>query len=314
MQKTILFIISGFWLVTMASAQSVTINGIVTDAKTKEILIGASIINEGTSTGASTNSYGFYSLKLPKGYAKLSCFYMGYEPTVFNLEINRDTTINIQLSPKTIEIGEILITTNRSNERLNRGLGTTNVPVSLIKKTPAYFGESDLMKSLQYIPGVKNASEGKSDLTIRGGTPDQNLILLDGISIYNAGHAFGFLSIFNSDAIKNVTFFKSGFPARFGGRLSSIIDINTKDGNKETFTGSATLGLLAANFTVEGPIIKNKTSFFVSARRSLVDLYLLGLQDVINDDNDNEKTNFKFYDINANPTLTQHIFEVAIHK
>ncbi|MDR0348497.1 MAG: TonB-dependent receptor [Tannerella sp.] len=299
MWTVILLIAAGCLLLSGANAQSLTLSGTVTDAETKEVLIGAGITCNGSPIGAFTNSYGFYSLKIPKGSVKLSCSYTGYDPVEFDLAADKDTTVNIRLLSGTIEIPEIVINVNR-NGRLNRGLGTIHVPVAKIKRTPAFFGESDLMKSLQYIPGIKNSSEGKSDLTIRGGSPDENLVLLDGIPVYNASHAFGFLSIFNSDAIKNVTLFKSGFPARFGGRLSSVIDINTKDGNKEAVRGSATLGLLAANFNVEGPIVRDKTSFFVSARRSVIDLYLVGLQNYLSSDgSENGKTNFNFYDLNA---------------
>lgn len=282
-----------------SNAQTITINGTVTDIKTKEILIGANINHNESSSNASTNSYGFYSLNLPKGTIRLSCSYMGYDYVEFDFELIRDTTINIQLSPRITQLSEVIVHSNRGS-RVDNGLGKVNVPMSIVKNTPTFFGESDLMKSLQFIPGVQNTSEGKSDLTIRGGSPDQNLILLDGIPIYNADHAFGFLSIFNTEAIKNVTLYKSGYPARFGSRLSSVVDINTKDGNKETFRGSATLGLLAANVNFEGPIVKDKTSFFLSARRSLIDLYLVGLQNQINsDDSRNDRTNFNFYDINA---------------
>lgn len=280
-------------------AQTLTVNGVVTDAKTGETLIGVNIGYGAASSGASTNSYGFYSLKLPYGTVKLSYSYVGYKQEEFELVLKKDTTINIQLTAKILQLHEVIVTSNRGN-RVDKGWSAVHVPVSVIKNTPAFFGESDLMKSLQYIPGVQNAAEGKSNLTIRGGSPDQNLILLDGIPIYNADHAFGFLSVFNTEAVKNVTLYKSGYPARFGSRLSSVIDINTKDGNKGHLRGSATLGLLATSINIEGPVVKDKTSFFLSARRSLIDLYLVALQkQIYDDDSKNDKTNFMFYDINA---------------
>jgi hypothetical protein len=281
-------------------AQMLRINGYVTDIKTREVLIGATISNNEASSGVTTNSYGFFSFEHPKGNLQLLCSYIGYETVVIDLSLSKDTTINIPLSPIIFEISDVEIKVNKSNIRMDKGLGIITVPISTIKNTPKLFGESDLMKSLQFIPGVQQTAEGKSNLTIRGGSPDQNLILLDGIPIYNADHAFGFLSVFNTEALKNVTLYKSGYPARFGGRLSSVIDINTKDGNKEAFAGSATLGLLAGSVIFEGPIVKDRTSFFFSARRSLIDLYLMGLQELANaDDFETNRTNFSFYDINA---------------
>ena len=281
-------------------AQMLRINGCVTDIKTKEVLIGATISNNEGSFGVITNSYGFFSFEHPKGNVQLLCSYLGYETVVIDLCLTEDTTINIQLSPIILEISSVEIIANKSNTRMDKGLGIITVPISTIKNTPKLFGESDLMKSLQFVPGVQQTAEGKSNLTIRGGSPDQNLILLDDIPIYNADHAFGFLSVFNTEALKNVTLYKSGYPARFGGRLSSVIDINTKDGNKEALVGSATLGLLAGSVNFEGPIVKDRTSFFFSARRSLIDLYLMGLQEQANaDDFEINRTNFSFYDINA---------------
>lgn len=288
-------------LVTSSSlkAQNVIISGRVTDNHTKENLIGCNISDTVSRKGTVTNTYGFYSLTLPKGKIRLVCSFLGYTDFKQDLTLNGDTTINISLTPSVQVLQEVTITTENLNLQVAR-LGNVNVPLSVIKKTPTLLGESDLMKSLQYIPGVQNTAEGKSDLTVRGGSPEQNLILLDGIPIYNANHVFGLLSVFNTDALKNVILYKSGFPARFGGRLSSVIDITTKDGNKERVTGSGTLGLLAVKASIEGPIIKDKTSFTFSARRSLAELYLNPVQEwAKNDDSDKVKTNFFFYDINA---------------
>jgi outer membrane receptor for ferrienterochelin and colicin len=288
------------WSLPQSTKQTFTINGRIADVTTGEILIGCNVVELSTNKGATTNSYGLYSLTLPRGKCRFTVTYLGYEDFYLNFDLKKDTTINISLTPSAQELQEVTITAGNRNLQVAR-LGNVNVPLSMIKNTPALLGESDLMKSLQYIPGVQNTAEGKSDLTVRGGSPDQNLILLDGIPIYNANHVFGFLSVFNTDALKNVTLYKSGFPARFGGRLSSVIDITTNDGNKEKFTGSATLGLLALKVNLEAPIIKNKTSFTFSARRSLVDLYMVPVQEWFSeDDNSGEsKTKFFFYDINA---------------
>ena len=296
------FILIGYLvcLPYLSIAQKYTIGGRIIDAETKEVLVGCSVFDNTSHQGVVTNNYGLYSLQLKEGSCHISTTYLGYEPASIELVLTKDTVINIALYPQTAQLAEVVVSSGNRNLQSAR-LGTVNVPISHIKKIPTFFGENDLMKSLQYVPGVQNTSEGKSDLSVRGGSPDQNLILLDGIPIYNANHVFGFFSVFNTDALKNVNLYKSGFPARFGGRLSSVIDITTKDGNKEHFAGSATLGLLALKFNLEGPIIKDKTSFTFSARRSHVDLYMKPIQDWLNDDDskENGETNFYFYDINA---------------
>lgn len=281
-------------------AQSYTVSGYISDSETKEVIIGASVFDQISQNGCISNKYGFFSLKIPQENVHIVSSFVGYEPAEFDFTLTKDTTINIQFTLKAYEIGEITVKASGVHSRLeSAGLGVLNVSIAMIKNTPALLGESDLMKSLQFIPGVQNTSEGKSDLSVRGGTPDQNLVLLDGIPVYNTNHVFGFLSIFNTDALKNVTLYKSGFPARFGGRLSSVIDITTKDGNKERFGGSATLGLLAAKVSLEGPIVKDRTSFTFSARRSFADLYMGKLQEINEDEDNTTKTNFFFYDLNA---------------
>lgn len=296
MSRALLFTGIGLLIFFASEAQNYTINGYVSDLSTKEILIGATIIDGISGRGASTNSYGFYSLTLPAGNMKIRCQSVGYSTYEKDFNLTRDTVVNISLSQSASELEEIVVTARQHS--VNTKHGATHVSIEKIRNTPALFGESDLMKSLQYIPGVQHATEGKSDLTVRGGSPDQNLVLLDGNLLYNINHLFGFLSVFNTDALKNVTLYKSTFPARFGGRLSSVIDINTKDGNKEKFTGSVTVGLLAAKFNIEGPVIKDKTSFTLSARRSYADLFMGKFQEWADEDG-NSRDNFYFYDLNA---------------
>ncbi|MDR2969872.1 MAG: TonB-dependent receptor [Tannerellaceae bacterium] len=273
--------------------QSFTVSGRITDATTGEVLIGATVAERRQNRGTSANTYGFYSLTLPKGEVLLNWSYLGYDAAEAAFEHMRDTVINIALDPFVSELAEVVVSAGDNNIKSARP-GQIFVPVSTIRNKPALMGENDLMKSLQYIPGVQSSTEGKADLSVRGGTPDQNLILLDGNPIYNANHLFGFMSVFNTDALKNVTLYKSGFPARFGGRLSSVIDANTKDGNKERFGGSATLGLLAAKFNIEGPILKDRTSFTLSGRRSWADTFMSSLQK-----SESTVTTVYFYDINA---------------
>ncbi|WP_158602555.1 TonB-dependent receptor [Proteiniphilum sp. X52] len=289
---------TGIGLLTFfaSEAQNHTISGYVSDLSSKEILIGATIIDDVSGKGASTNSYGFYSLTLPAGNIRIRCQSVGYLTYEKDFNLISDTVLNIPLSQSASELEEIVVIARRHS--VNAKHGATDVPIEKIRNTPALFGESDLMKSLQYVPGVQHATEGKSDLTVRGGSPDQNLVLLDGNALYNINHLFGFLSVFNTDALKNVTLYKSAFPARFGGRLSSVIDVNTKDGNKEKIAGSATVGLLAAKFNLEGPVIKDKTSFTLSARRSYADLFMGKIQEWTDEDG-NSRDNFYFYDLNA---------------
>lgn len=296
-------------LYSSAQAQSYTVSGYIRDAKTQESLIGLSVYDTAHSKGTTSNSYGFYSITLSKGKVNLRYSYIGYETLTSSFELTKDTTLQILLMPKSEQLAEVVVVGRNTHVESSR-LGSINIPISQIKSMPSLLGESDLMKSLQLLPGVETVSEGKSDLSVRGGSPDQNLILLDGIPLYNSNHVFGFLSIFNADAVKNVNLYKAGFPARFGGRLSSVVDIRTNDGNMEHIKGSATVGLLAMKATVEGPIIKGKTSFSISMRRTYVDLFMDKVVDWIQDvDNEtykegesssnNDKYNFFFYDINA---------------
>jgi outer membrane receptor for ferrienterochelin and colicin len=279
------------------NAQNYTVSGYIRDAETKETLIGSAVYDTGSEKGCFSNTYGFYSLLLPKGTATVRYTLLGYETATVEIDLHKDTIIQIYLVPATTELNEIVI--NSKTQIKDMRLGVADVSVSQIKNIPALLGETDLMKSLQFIPGVQHTTEGKSDLSVRGGSPDQNLILLDGIPVYNANHVFGFLSVFNTDALKKVTLYKSNFPARYGGRLSSIIDITTKDGNKQLFSGSATIGLPALKFDMEGPIVKDKTSFTFSARRTYMDLLVDAANKWFMNDDAESNANFFFHDLNA---------------
>jgi outer membrane receptor for ferrienterochelin and colicin len=278
-------------------AQNYAVSGYVRDAETGETLIGCSVYEKESNKGCFSNAYGFYTLTLPKGKGIVSYSFLGYESQAVSIDLAKDTTIQVYLTPVSTELSEVVI--SKTAKLKDMRLGIIEIPLSQIKNTPALLGETDLMKSLQFVPGVQNTSEGKSDISVRGGSPDQNLILLDGIPVYNPNHVFGFLSVFNTDALKKVTLYKSNFPARFGGRLSSVVDVTTKDGNKERFSGSATIGLPTFKFNVEGPIVKDRTSFTFSARRTYMDL----LADAINKwfikDDSQSSANFFFHDLNA---------------
>ncbi|MDR2384968.1 MAG: TonB-dependent receptor [Tannerella sp.] len=296
MSKTVGFILF-FCISVSLSAQNYIVSGYIRDAETKEVLVGSGVYEIESKKGCTANDYGFYSLTLPRGNRIIRYSSLGYASREINIDLIKDTVIQIYLETVSEQLKEVVISSAATLKDMR--LGTTNVSVQQIKNTPALLGETDLMKSLQFMPGVQHTTEGKSDLSIRGGSPDQNLILLDGVAIYNANHVFGFLSVFNTDALKKLTLYKSSFPARFGGRLSSIIDITTKDGNKKVFSGSASIGLPTLKVNIEGPIVKDKTSFTFSARRTYMDLLVDAANKWFIKDNSGSRANFFFHDLNA---------------
>ena len=286
-----------FFISFSAQAQKFTISGYISDEKNGEKLIGANIYESNLKTGTITNLYGFFSLTLPASDSVyLVMKYIGYQPKVFNLKLNKDIKLDVNLSPsidlKTVEIVEERI--ERIEERSQ--MSVIEIPISQIKSIPALLGEVDVLKSLQLLPGVQSGGEGTSGLYVRGGGPDQNLILLDGAPVYNVSHLFGFFSVFNADAIRNVQLTKGGFPARYGGRLSSVVEINMKEGNMNKISGEGAVGLVASKLTLEGPIIKNKASFIISARRTYIDLIA---RPIIKAKMDGGTAGYYFYDLNA---------------
>ncbi len=256
-----------------ASAQ-IVVSGYVSDRATGERLIEANIFEKDTKRGAVTNAYGFYSISFVKrDSVTLLYSYIGYQTDTVYIEGVADTAINVMLNPGEEKIGEVRVTASLKNED-RAELGTITVPVSEMRKIPALGGEPDLIKVLQLMPGVQAGDEGKSGLYVRGGSPDQNLILLDDVPLYYVNHLGGFVSTFNVDALSNVTMIKGGFPARYGSRLSSIIDVRMKDGNMKEFHGAGALGLISAKMMVEGPIKPDTISYLVSARRFMYDLIM----------------------------------------
>lgn len=300
--KTIITFFLLFIVCISTQAQSYKISGYIREAGSRESLVGATVLDIHTQQGAASNSYGFYSLTLPSGKVSLQSSYIGYESKAISFELKKDTVIQIFLNSLSTELDEVVVRSNRSNLE-NVRLGAISVPVTQLTGMPSLLGEVDIMKSMQMLPGVQSTDEGKSDFSVRGGSPDQNLIILDGIPVYNTNHVFGFLSIFNADAIKSVNLYKAGFPARFGGRLSSVVDIRTDDGNMERLHGSASIGLISMKASLEGPIIKNKTTFNLSYRRTYIDLFMDKILDRLRkmDEDISEKDdyNFYFYDLNA---------------
>jgi len=278
-------------------AQKNTINGYVEDARTGEKLIGASVFEKHIFKGTLTNVYGFYSLTLEQDTITLVCSFVGYQSVLYKLKLAGDTTIKFKLEPQTY-LKEVVISATHSEKISERTrMSTIEIPIEQIKSLPVLLGEKDVLKIVQLLPGVQSGSEGNSGLYVRGGGADQNLILLDGVPVYNASHLFGFFSVFNTDAINSVELVKGGFPARYGGRLSSVLDIRMKEGNLNKFEGEASIGLIASRFTVEGPIIKDKSSFIFSGRRTYIDLLARPLIKLASPDN--FTAGYYFYDLNS---------------
>ena len=269
----IVYKVSGKIVILKRRQRQVTISGFVRDQASSESLIGASVYEVASRKGSATNSYGFFSLTLPPGNIRLHASYIGYESCSFNFtELDRDTILNIELRPNA-RLEEVVVTASE-RDRLsvnNTLMGTMGFSQKTIKATPTLFGESDIVKTLQLTPGVASGTEGLAGLYVRGGDQDGNLFLIDGNPVYQINHVGGLFSAFNPEAIRNLDFFKAGFPARYGGRLSSVVDVHTKEGNMKEYHGSAMLGLTSGNLNFEGPIIKDRTSFNASFRRSWLD-------------------------------------------
>ena len=294
-----------FFFVTLSlSAQNYTISGYITDSGSSETLISASVYENNSQRGTVSNSYGFYSLTLPAGNVDIDFSYVGYHTKQKSFKLRKDTTINISLNPNTV-LNEVTVTGSASNNNIGaRGtqMSAIEVPVTLIKKVPTIFGENDVLKVLQLLPGVQGGVEGSAGFYVRGGGPDENLFLLDGIPVYNVNHLGGMFSVFNADAIKNVTLYKGSFPARFGGRLSSVLDIRMYDGNNKKLKGNVSVGLISSKFNLEGPLFSDKTTFNISARRTYYDLLaqpILALVAKNEDMFDKLSAGYYFYDLNA---------------
>lgn len=276
-----------------SSDKSHTISGYVKEQGSGEQLLGVNIFVPGTTYGTSTNAYGFFSLTLPGDFYELTISYIGYQTQVRKLVLDEDIEIDIELEGA-LEVSVVEVTANTKSLESNRTLmSTVEIPIEQIKEIPALLGEKDVLKVVQLMPGVQKGNEGQSGFYVRGGGPDQNLIILDGAPVYNAFHLFGFFSLFNGDALKSVELVKGGFPARYGGRLSSVLDLHMKEGHKEKFTGEAGIGLISSRFTFEGPIKKNKSSFIISGRRTYIDALIQPFMPK------EQKGGYYFYDFNA---------------
>ncbi|TCD05930.1 TonB-dependent receptor [Pedobacter frigidisoli] len=298
MYKYFLIPLFSILTVSVAHAQKkYTLNGTIKDASTGETLIGASIkVQEIPSSGTSTNNYGFYSLTIPEGTYLVTWSFIGYEPTTQKVQLQKNHTISIPLNPNKANLDEVVIRSNKKNNDnvASPQMGLEKLNMAQINQVPVVMGERDILKTITLMPGIKSSGEGNTGFYVRGGGSDQNLILLDEATVYNASHLLGFFSTFNSDAIKDVSIFKGGMPAEYGGRLSSVLDVKMNEGNNQDFTVQGGIGLVASRLKLEGPIEKGKGSFMISARRTYVDLFLKA-----SSDSSLNKSTLYFYDINA---------------
>ncbi|MGB0165682.1 MAG: TonB-dependent receptor, partial [Luteibaculum sp.] len=276
------------------SQNKYTLSGTVSDSFNGETLIGATIRIKSTGTGVTTNEYGYYALQLPEGNHILEISYIGYQSTEEKVEMSSDKRLNFQLDASEIKLSEVEIEAERRDQNVEEvQMSTIRMPIAQIKKMPAFLGEVDIIKSIQLLPGVSSAGEGNSGFFVRGGAADQNLVLLDEANVYNASHLFGFFSVFNPDAIKDVQLYKGGIPARYGGRLASVLDIRMEEGNLKQWESFGGIGLLSSRVTVQGPIKKEKGSILISGRRTYLDVFLKAFG------NEEVKNNtLYFYDFN----------------
>lgn len=295
--KHVFFVI--FIFISLTSfGQTYTLSGYVTDPANGESLIGVNIIATGTNKGVITNNYGFYSLSLPGGNYRIVASYIGYEQLDTTIHLGANVLLNIPLHEKSQKLAEVVVAANSDREKVRKtGMSMETLTMKSISNLPVVFGESDVLKIVQLMPGVQPAGEGSSGFNVRGGNYDQNLLLLDEAVVYNPGHIFSFVSVFNDDAINSMTLYKGTMPAEYGGRASSVLDISMKEGNAKRFGGKGSMGIIASKITLEGPVLKDKCSFLVSARRSIIDLIAKPVMNMHGGSMNND--NYYFYDLNA---------------
>ena len=271
--KQILFYLLFFTCLSSFAQTKYTISGYVQESESGENLIGVSIYDKNTFKGTVTNQYGFYSLTLEEGDYRIIYSFIGLQSITKDIDLNKDIRINISLKNDAIITEEVIVTGEKLDKNVSSSkMSQVKIEVNNIKQLPVILGEVDVLKSAQLLPGITSNGEGSSGLYVRGGGPDQNLILLDEAVVYNASHLFGFFSVFNADAIKDINIIKGGMPAEYGGRLSSVLDISMKDGNNKKYQADGGIGLLSSRLTLQGPIQKEKSSFILSGRRTYIDV------------------------------------------
>lgn len=285
--------------VFIVKAQEVTISGYIKDVANGEALIGATVFIPSLNEGTASNAYGFYSLTIPAGSYRIQVSYIGYKTLDEALKVEKDASRSFSLSTDSEQIDEVTVTGEATNANVERiEMGMTKLPVKTIQKLPAFMGEVDIIRTIQLLPGIQSGGEASSGLYVRGGGPDENLIILDEAPVYNASHLMGFFSVFNSNAIKDIQVYKSGIPAEYGGKASSVIDIRQKDGNSKRFGFDGGIGNLSSRLTLEGPIIKDKWSFILAGRRTYYDVAgkTIGIEEL-------KDNTIYFYDLNGKSNL-----------
>ena len=275
---------------TAFTQEKFTLSGSISDAKNNETLIGVNLFFPEIKAGISTNEYGFYSITLPEGTYKIQISYLGYETIEETIFLDKSTKKSFAMMESGELLQEVIITEKTATNIRKPEMSVNKLSIGTIKKIPVVLGEVDVLKALLTLPGVTNAGEGQSGFNVRGGGADQNLILLDEATIFNSSHVFGFFSVFNPDAIKDLKLYKGGIPARFGGRVSSVLDIYQKDGNSNNFHMNGGIGIISSRILAEGPIVKDKGSFLFAGRSSYAHLFLKLA--------DNQNTAY-FYDLNT---------------
>lgn len=299
--KKILFVLLIFTAFQQLGAQNTkprcTISGYIKEAATGEAIIGAAVTVRQPLSGTTTNAYGFYSITVDSGTYTLQVQYLGFETYSQQVKLDKNQVIDIKLKTKVTNMKEVVITDQKADANVQDGqMSTVRLDMKQVKQIPAFMGEVDILKTIQLTPGVKGAGEGNSGFYVRGGGPDQNLILLDEATVYNAGHLFGFFSVFNGDAVKDLNLIKGGMPAQYGSRLASVLDISMKDGNSQRFDVDGGIGVIASRLTVQGPIKKDTASFIISGRRTYVDVLAAPF---IKDDSPFKGSGYYFFDLNT---------------
>lgn len=291
----ILFILISCVTILATAQRKHTISGTITDAQNGEVLIGATVYAPKVNMGTTANEYGFYSLTLPEGSYTIEFSYLGYKMQSANLDLKQDRRLNIKLEESSNMLDEVVISGEGRNANVSRiEMSVQKLSAKTIKNIPAMMGEADVIKAIQMLPGVQSVSEGSSSFSVRGGGHDQNLILLDEAPVYSASHLMGFFSVFNNDVIRDVQLYKGDIPAVYGGRLSSLMDVRTKDGNNQRISGTGGIGTIASRLTLEGPIFTDKLTFVVAGRRTYADIFLpLAKDETVKD------SKLYFYDLNA---------------
>jgi len=296
MPGRIILFLSLFFILLQVDGQNMSVlSGNISDAETGEDLPGASVVvDELNSRGTVTNSYGFYSLPLPPGKYRIRYQYIGYQTEIREVTLDKNLELDLELSATNYVLGNVVVVGEQADRNISSmDMGSVQMVPNRIESIPVIFGEADILKTIQLTPGVKAAGEGNSGFHVRGGGIDQNLILLDEAPVYSASHLLGFFSVFNSEAIKNATLLKGFIPAEYGGRASSVLDIQMKEGNMKNMDVTGNLGLISSNLTLEGPLVKDKGSFMISGRRTYADLFLN-----FSKDEDVRNTYLYFYDFN----------------